>query len=316
MGQAFDCATVAEIDYVLKLGAKPEDIIFAHPVKLERSIMFAKEKGVKVMTFDCVEEVTKIHSVYPEAELVLRIAVERTNAPSPMGKKFGAVFELWEPILMHCKDLGMKVRGVSFHVGSGGCAFEQYENSLKHAQQIFEMAERLGLQSMDILDIGGGFSDNTSTSYTTREFMFPIVAPMIEEYLSNVWPAKKAGINIIAEPGRWVCQGTTSLISQVFLKKKQGNVNHYYITSGIYQGLGCVVCEQDWFKSQLITENEEEFAARQMDESESCMWGQANSHNDYILKNQLLPRLEQGDWLIFREIGAYNEGVANGQGGF
>jgi ornithine decarboxylase len=211
------------------------------------------------MTFDCINEVDKIHSIYPEAELVLRIAVENTNAPAPMGKKFGAVFELWEPILIHCKELGMRVKGVSFHVGSGGCAFEQYENSLKHAEQIFEMAERLGMPAMDLLDIGGGFSENSSTAYTTREYMFPVVAPLINEYLTNVWPAKKAGISIIAEPGRYVCQGSTALVSQVFGKKKQGNVNHYYITSGIYQGLSCVIVELDWFKSQLICKDEEEF---------------------------------------------------------
>lgn len=236
------------MEYVLSLGAKPEDIIFAHPVKPEKSIQFAKDNGVKVMTFDSVEEATKICSVYPEAELVLRIAVERTNAPSPMGKKFGAVFELWEPILLHCKELGMRVRGVSFHVGSGGCAFAQYEDSLKNAEQIFELAETLGMPPMDLLDIGGGFSDNTSTSHTVREFMFPTVAPLIEEYLSNVWPAKKEGISIIAEPGRWVSQGTTALVSQVFAKKKQGKVNHYYVTTGIFQGLGAIINDSDWFK--------------------------------------------------------------------
>ena len=42
------------------------------------------------MTFDCNEEVNRIHKVYPEAELVLRIAVVNTDSTYPMGKKFGA----------------------------------------------------------------------------------------------------------------------------------------------------------------------------------------------------------------------------------
>lgn len=46
--------------------------------------------GVKLMTFDCVEEAKKIHEEYKEAELVLRIAVTDTDAPCPMTHKFGA----------------------------------------------------------------------------------------------------------------------------------------------------------------------------------------------------------------------------------
>jgi len=75
------------------------------------------------MTFDCEEEVQNIKNIYPEAELVLRIAVEETDAPCPMGKKFGAPREFWHSIMVKCKELDMKVRGVSFHVGSGGCSF-------------------------------------------------------------------------------------------------------------------------------------------------------------------------------------------------
>jgi ornithine decarboxylase len=110
------------------------------------------------MTFDCEEEATKVKKLYPEAELVLRIAVVDTDAPCPMGKKFGAPKELWEPILLKCKDLGMRVRGVSFHVGSGGCSFKAYKDSIENAKTVFEFATANDMQEMDILDIGGGFS--------------------------------------------------------------------------------------------------------------------------------------------------------------
>jgi hypothetical protein len=42
------------------------------------------------MTFDSSEEVIRIRNIFPEAELILRIAVVETDAPNPMGKKFGA----------------------------------------------------------------------------------------------------------------------------------------------------------------------------------------------------------------------------------
>lgn len=117
----------------MSLGAQAEQIIFANPCKIESHIEFAKLKGVKLMTFDSSEEAEKIHQIFPEAELVLRIAVEKTNAPNPMTKKFGAPCSQWEQILLTCKALNIKVRGVSFHVGSGGCEFEPYKMSIINA---------------------------------------------------------------------------------------------------------------------------------------------------------------------------------------
>ena len=76
----------------------------------------------------------------------------------PMGKKFGAPEVLWESILETCIKLNMSLRGVSFHVGSGGCSFEAYEESIDNSKYIFELAKAKGMPNMDILDIGGGFS--------------------------------------------------------------------------------------------------------------------------------------------------------------
>jgi ornithine decarboxylase len=119
-GLNFDCASTQEMQLMLSLGCTPDRILFAHPAKDRYQILFAKEKGVKIMTFDCVEEAEKVKELYPEGELILRIDVENTDAPSPMSKKFGAKREFWPSILKRCHELQIRVRGVSFHVGSGG----------------------------------------------------------------------------------------------------------------------------------------------------------------------------------------------------
>lgn len=80
-GLSFDCASMQEIQLMLGLGCTPDRILFAHPAKDRSHILFAKEKGVKTMTFDCVEEAEKVKEVYPEGELILRIDVENTDAP-------------------------------------------------------------------------------------------------------------------------------------------------------------------------------------------------------------------------------------------
>jgi ornithine decarboxylase len=65
LGSNFDCASMDEIRIMLELGATPDRIIFANPVKSEHHIEFARSKNVKIMTFDCVEEAQKISKIYP-----------------------------------------------------------------------------------------------------------------------------------------------------------------------------------------------------------------------------------------------------------
>jgi ornithine decarboxylase len=71
------------------------------------------------------------------------------------------------------RDLSLKLRGVSFHVGSGGCAFKSYKDSIENAEKIFAMALRFGMEPLDIMDIGGGFTMDCIKS----ENNFDIVAP-------------------------------------------------------------------------------------------------------------------------------------------
>jgi hypothetical protein len=44
----------------------------------------------------------------------------------------------------------MRVRGVSFHLGTGGCSFKAYENLIKKFKIIFEMAKKKDMEDMDI----------------------------------------------------------------------------------------------------------------------------------------------------------------------
>ena len=175
MGTNFDCASKGEIKAAIALGVEPKNILFANPCKSEHHIRYAKEVGVPIMTFDCAEEAEKIHRIYPEAELILRITVDDRHAADPMSGKFGAKENQWSPILDTCNKLNMRVRGVSFHVGSGGCSFNEYRNSIINAQTVFEMVKNKGMPEMDLLDIGGGFS----MSNVDPEKNFGYVAPKI-----------------------------------------------------------------------------------------------------------------------------------------
>ena len=158
MGTGFDAASHREIERIIKLGAKPENIIFANPVKSPEQIHGAKANKVKMTTIDTVEELLKLHKHYPAAECVIRIATDQTDAVYNLSEKYGASMEDVPKILETAKKLGVRTKGVAFHTGSGGVGFSAYKSSIRNARKIFDMAQGMGLPEMDLLDIGGGFT--------------------------------------------------------------------------------------------------------------------------------------------------------------
>ena len=100
MGTGFDVASGQELQDVINLGAKPNDLIFANPMKTDEQILVAKKNGVKKMTFDSIEELEKIARCFPQAECVLRIATDATTAMYNLSEKYGAPMEHIDKILL------------------------------------------------------------------------------------------------------------------------------------------------------------------------------------------------------------------------
>ena len=89
LGCGFDCASKNELKNVLGVVYNPNRIIFANPCKVSSHLIYARENDIAMMTFDSIEELEKIHNIYPEAQILLRISVDDTNSLCKFNSKFG-----------------------------------------------------------------------------------------------------------------------------------------------------------------------------------------------------------------------------------
>ena len=181
LGANFDCASRNEINLVLgvakELGlVKPPEIIFANPCKPRAHIIEAVCKGVRMVTFDNVEEVRKCGAISKKIELVLRIITNDSGSQCRLSSKFGAPKSRWPHLLAAAKEEGLQVIGVSFHVGSGCRDSSRYELALLDAKVLFEMAEREFGFKMHILDIGGGFPGETHSLWNPVEYIDAVIS--------------------------------------------------------------------------------------------------------------------------------------------
>ncbi|KAL6056526.1 Ornithine decarboxylase [Balamuthia mandrillaris] len=329
-GTGLDCASQAEMQLALELGLAPENIIFAHPCKNPVHLQFAKENGIRMMTFDNASELIKIHKLYPEAELVLRILSDDSHSIMRFGSKFGASLEDEVPeLLTLARKLDLNVIGISFHVGSGCLCAEGFINSLMMARTAFDIAKEQAGYDFTLLDIGGGWP-GVDTEELRFSDMAEVIRPVIDEHFGP-------HVRVIAEPGRYFASDTVTLAANIVSRRErvfQGKRQiHYYLSDGVYGSFNNIIFDHAkptpaaLRRSQsvdAIAEMEKQKRKEEQEEEEevreemhcSTLFGPTCDSLDIICKDVDLPFLETGDWLYFVAMGAYTSSAASSFNGF
>eukprot|EP00466_Bigelowiella_natans_P012042 jgi/Bigna1/92210/estExt_fgenesh1_pm.C_70005 len=313
MGCGFDCASILEMEAALGAGASPQQIIYANPCKPSHHLEGAKKLGVTLSTFDSCSELIKIAKIHPGSELILRILVDDSSSVCQMGKKYGASLESVPQLLDVAKKLGLSVVGVSFHVGSGCRNAEAFSDAVTLARKAFDIAHSKGF-SPRILDVG-------------------------EVALDESFPAD-SGVRIIAEPGRYYATSTHTLAARVIGRREPNHCNlifdqksqkfqsqaapgyMYYINDGLYGSFNCVLYDHIDVSATSHPEcinmgSKMSLKNGQEDEAYACsIWGPTCDGLDCVMTDAHLPLLEEGDWLSFRNMGAYTNAAGSNFNGF
>ncbi len=304
LGTGFDCASIKELDQILKMDIDRNRIIYSHTVKQPSHLKFAADNGVEMVTFDSLAELLKIRSIHPSAKVVLRMKFDAESAIALMGIKFGCdpVTEAPE-LIKKCKDLGMNLVGISFHVGTGTLDYKVYEAALQSVRQLFNLAEDVGLK-LHLVDIGGGFMGDIN--------LLANYAKYINQGIDLYFP--DPAVTIISEPGRYFLESAMTLVVEVILKKKSSDGHlHYYISDSIYQSFLMAFFYEEEVHFTVIRKTEQ---SNQPIEYPSTIWGQTCNSKDKIVDNRIIPEMEIGDYLVFENVGAYTTTVSSEFNGF
>jgi ornithine decarboxylase len=305
LGAGFDCASKEEIRLVKDCGVDSSRIIYANPCKSRIHINKAKQEGIKMMTFDNLDELHKIHLLYPEAELVLRILPDDSCSLMKFGSKFGAPEEIWDELLQEASNLELNVIGISFHVGSGCYDSIGYVNSLRLARKTFDVGLKYGYD-FTLLDIGGGFPGNENSSPTFMDIA-KLVGPLIDE----LFPPS---VRVISEPGRFFAASTTLFVTSIHSRRafQDGETKRfkYYIGDGVYGAFNCILFDHAKPLPRLPFLHESENLYH------STIFGPTCDSMDTVVSDVLLPELSVGDWLYFEDMGAYTSAAASKFNGF
>jgi len=307
LGTNFDCASKAEIQQILGCGVSPDRIIYANPCKMKSHIEYAKASNVELMTFDNSHELIKISENYRNAKLLLRIITDDSKSVCRFSTKFGAPLDTTYGLLKLAKDLNLNVCGVSFHVGSGCMSADSFVSAIRSAHRVFKEAEELGL-TFNMLDLGGGWPGSNN-----ERIDFRVIANAIRPVIDDLFPAE---IEVIAEPGRFFVFESHTLAVNVFAKRTvqeptTGDKHFlYYVNDGVYQSFNCILFDHYTPTASVLIPGEDNTQYK------STIFGPTCDSMDCIGKDISLPELHVGDWLYFKNMGAYSVAAASPFNGF
>ena len=293
LGAGFDVATTGEIALLRREGVDAARCIHTHPIKTDADIRAALRYGIRTFVADNPDEIAKFVPHRRRAELLLRVSFRNPSAVVDLSRKFGCEPAAVRPMLELARALGVRVRGLSFHVGSQVADATRYVEAIDACREILLQA-RLDGHPLDVLDIGGGFPVGYGGSVARiREFCAPIRREL------RTLPA---GTRVIAEPGRYVAAAAGTCIAAVTGRAQREGRWWYYLDDGLYGSFSGQLYDHALYPVDALE--------RGGPRHPCVLAGPTCDSIDVIREDIPLPDLRIGDLLVGRMMGAYTQATA------
>ena len=285
-----DVASLKETNIALKY-TNIQNTINTNPHTIPHEINKDLQFNIKVVDSICELELLHKHNI--KCLILIRMNSGVTDANINLNSKFGASREEAYDIIHLANKYKYVIKGVSFHIGSGGTfsrkdafKFAYYINALPVLKYI-----KLFNHEKLILNIGGGFLHNTD----------------LNDALG--W-TQLLPYEIIAEPGRYFSEPSHHLLVQVIAKTSKG----IFIDNGVYHELNCYHRDH-WIMPKLVHSIHNGKIQNINNHTLETIFGPTCDSYDTIGK-QLVPNdIEVEDWILLPNMGAYtNAGMVEFNG--
>jgi ornithine decarboxylase len=287
-GAYFDLATNGEVELVRRLKVAPERCIHTHPIKRESDIRTALAYGVNRFVVDNPDELRKFVKYRNRSSLLIRVAFSSPEAKCDLSRKFGCEPGAVTDLFRLAAELRVKIDGLSFHVGSQSAGPAMFVEAIARCGELLNIAAQMGHAS-GILDIGGGFPvDYLQRCTPIEEFCAPI-RDALEQLPSAV--------RVIAEPGRYIAAPAAVSVTSVMGRALRGDRWWYYLDDGLYGTYSGQVYDHATYPVEALVPAGNTYP--------SVLAGPTCDSIDVINEHLELPKLDVGDLVVGRAMGAY-----------
>ena len=297
-GAGLDIVSGGELYRARLAGVNPEKIVYAGVGKRPDEIEDAINAGILFFNIESEEELAAIQekavSLKKRVNVAIRInpdVVPKTHSHIATGKgdtKFGLDFETVHKIFnSQWRYPDLKIRGVHIHIGSQIVDADPFEEAIK---KVLTFLKKYRIE-VDYFNIGGGLGITYSMEnpQTAKNFAKKVL-PML----------KKARLNIILEPGRFISGNSGILVTKVLYTKITPRNTFVIVDGGM----------SDLIRPSLYTAYHKIVPVKvRLDSARTCekvdVVGPICESGDFLGKDRFLPMMRKGDLLAVMGAGAY-----------
>lgn len=303
--RCFDVASLTEIKRIRELFPEAE-LAFMNTIKAREAISAAYfEYGVRTFVCDTRQELEKIRTETNGAAdltVCVRLGMPRGTALHPLSIKFGANDDQCVALLQEAAKTAARV-GLSFHVGSQTMDPVSYANAL---QKVANVVARSGVK-LEVLDVGGGFPVPSSNDHAPA---LPVFIDTVRQEFAKLPFADHC--QLWCEPGTALCGPSTTLVLRVELRKGDA----LYLNDGGYGALfDCCWSHATRDMRAVYADPDAHIGAAPL--KAFHIYGPTCDSADELEKPVLLPDdVDEGDFIVVKDMGAYGVAMQNGFNGF
>jgi ornithine decarboxylase len=293
----FDVASPDEIALIQRLcpGAAMH---YNNPVRSRSEIRFGIEAGVASWSVDDMGELEKLIAcgVPLVNEFAVRFKLPVAGGTYNFGAKFGATEDEAVALLRRVADAGFRP-AMTFHVGTQCKDPQAFASYVAAAARI---AAEAGV-TIERLNVGGGFPAGRDGQPVDLLPFFAAIDKAVGAF--DTRPI------LVCEPGRGMVADSFAYAVQV----KSVRSGRVYLNDGVYGGLA-------EFPSMVVSTYDvvgHSGAARSAARQPMTVFGPTCDSIDQLPGTLTLPvDLSEGDWIIFRSMGAYLTGMTTRFNGY
>jgi ornithine decarboxylase len=294
-GSGFDCASVAEIEMALSAGEDASRISFGNTIKKASDIARAYDVGVRLFATDSFSDMRNIAKHAPGSDVFCRILTSGEGAEWPLSRKFGCDLTMACDLLCEALKLGLRPRGVSFHVGSQMMLETGWRSALVDAKSVFSACASRGV-ILDLVNLGGGFP----VRYLKNVPSVDGLAKAILSDVDNAFPEGRP--HLIIEPGRGMVGNAGVIKAEVVnaaSKSDTDDLRWVFLDIGKFGGLAETMDEAIRYPIRTSRDDQEGVL--------SVIAGPTCDSADVLYEKTpyLLPPVEAGDIVYIEATGAY-----------
>ena len=307
-GACVDVVSVGEMKAALMAGFRSEQIIFSGVGKTQHEISFAIQNQIRQINVESPSELRRIVQVSESLKQSVEVCFRMNPDVNPETHPYITTgfrenkFGMDESFLPELEDIlktatHVKLVGLTIHIGSQIMDLKVLHEAIVKTKPLFQSLRERGFP-LSRFDVGGGLGiDYQNQDLLMEHKMMQDYAHLIESELASL------DCEIQCEPGRWLVGHFGILVAQVQYIKKTQYKNFVILDTGM----------NHLMRPSLYKAYHKLWPVQQRSGEEKSydVVGPICESSDFIGMDRKLTPLEEGDFLVISDAGAYGYAMAS-----